>query len=190
MLALRLPFRTLAAGAVVSCLCLTAVQADIPVDRFPVATAPDDATAPFKVTIAPEAGAQARLVIPRKLAERAGAIAREASAPPAKSSLPAIMATMAGGGAISLGVLLLGIYLIRRSNRRAQTAVAGTVAAIALFVGAGVVFADLLPFSNGPRPPRGPVEPDLEQPTVTIVIVEEGDTIELTLPKSLVNAAR
>jgi hypothetical protein len=169
------------------------ILADIPVEPRPPAPAPVETTAPLKVTIVEEAGAQATLVIPRQFAQRAIAAAGAASATPANSSLIAIVATVAGGGALSIGALLLGIYLIRRSNRRAPTAVAGTVAAIGLFVGAGFVFADLIPGRPlGPIPDREDriVRPGPDSPQVKIVIVDEGDTIELTLPRSLVNAAR
>ena len=88
--------------------------------------------------------------------------------------------------ALSVGVLILGVYLRRRMQRRAQSAVAGTVAAIALFIGAGAVFGDLLPFSSGNRPPQ---EPEVDLPNVRIQIVAEGDAIELTLPKALVQAS-
>lgn len=169
------------------------VLADIPVEPRPPFPAPVETTAPFQVTIVEEAGAQATLVIPRRFAERAGAAAGAAQETPAKSDLIALLATVAGGGAISVGALLLGIYLIRRSNRRARTAVAGTVSAIGLVVGASVVFADLIPGR-----PLGPirdredrvVQPNPDSPRVKIVIAEEGDAIELTLPRSLVTAAR
>lgn len=167
--------------------------ADIPVGPRPSALAPVETIAPLKVTIVREAGAQATLVLPRKFAEHAGAVAGEGAAPPANSNGLAAIATVAGGGALSLGVLLLGIYLIRRTSRRAQTAVAGTVAAVVLFVGVSFVFADLIPGRPlGPIPDREDrvVRPKPDQPQVKIVIVDEGDAIELTLPQSLVNAKR
>lgn len=188
MFALRLFTRRSAAVAgLFLAVAASSALADIPVEPFPVPT-PENVEAPLKVTISGEADAQATLVIPRRFVEQAGAAGiAPASAAPKSNSLLAILGTIAGGGALSLGVLILGIYFIRRSNGRRRTMVAGTAAAIALFLGAGAVFADLLPFSQGNRPPR---EPRSNLPNVKVVIVEEGEAIELTLPKALVQATR
>lgn len=155
-----------------------------PVSAPAEATRPAETLAPIRVSIASQEEGQAVLVIPRELIEQAG-FAR-AEAPAARSDSFAVIATILGGGAMSLGVLLLGIYLVRRTNRRTPTVVAGSAAAIALF-GASVVFADLIPGRPlGPIPDRDEraVQAKPDQPQVKFIIAEEGDTIELTLPRT------
>lgn len=80
------------------------------------------------------------------------------------------LATVIGGTALSLGALLLGLWIVRRPTAGKRKLIGGTIAGVAFFVGLSAAFADL-------------AVPDRQTPTtIKIVFVEEGDRLELTQP--------
>lgn len=144
-----------------------------PVEDAPVA--PSKMTLPVTVEQADLAregkGVQAKVAIPRKLLARLAPGAVPAASVPneRQSSLP-WWSTVIAGVAMSAGAV--GVVFVARGSKLAR-GVAATGFVIAIITG-GYAFADLRIPDEDRRPAGGE--------TIILEIIDEGDTVVLTLP--------